>query len=279
MKRIFLIVTIAISTVLLFNSCDMPEGPYIEANPYTGVYDSDLPIRKILVEDFTGWNCVNCPKASQKLTELQNIHGGHIILVSIHYGFFAIPFSPGDPDFATEVGADIGESFSIPQELPKGMINRKLFEGGSNYHWEPEDWASRIVDILKVNKFADVDIDLSPEYNEADSMLSLGAVCVKVSDVELPLSLVMYLIESDIEGRQKNGSQLIEDYQHNHVFRGGIIEDDPTWGEEIALPFFKNYNFKFQSEWDANHCSVIAVVYNTLTLEVIQAEEVHVIEE
>ena len=108
MKKHNLKIILSIFTIILINSCDEVEGPFIESNPLTGEYATDAPIRKILIEDFTGVNCVNCPEASRVLENLKETYGNHIVPLGIHAGSYAIPIDDSQPDFRTDVGFELG---------------------------------------------------------------------------------------------------------------------------------------------------------------------------
>lgn len=277
MKNIFrlLLFTFLLATI---HSCDVVEEPFIESNPFTGVYDSDLPIRKIFLEDFTGYRCTNCPRAAKEMVRLQETYGAHIVPMSVHFGFFSVPLSMGDPDFSTEVGDQIVSAFSIPDNPPLGMVNRKIFSEGDPYYWYHEDWSTKIVTVLSENKFADVSIELVPEFNENTKELSVEVKCEDISAPAIDLKLAIYLIENHIIGKQTDGSAVVEDYEHNHVLRDGIISSDATWGESITLPLDKSYTYTLNENWVPGNCSLVAIVYNAASKEVIQAEETEIIE-
>ena len=46
--------------------------------------------RKILLEDYTGQMCTNCPDAHRLIASLQEQYGGQIVAVAIHAGNFGI---------------------------------------------------------------------------------------------------------------------------------------------------------------------------------------------
>ena len=50
--------------------------------------------RKVLIEDFTGQRCINCPNAADKIEQLKEEYGTSIIAVGIHSGPLAV-FSRG----------------------------------------------------------------------------------------------------------------------------------------------------------------------------------------
>ena len=68
----------------------------------------------------------------------------------------------------------------------------------------------------------------------------------------------------------------IENYLHRHVLRIAVNANE---GENIVKVSIeqgksinKTYQFVLDNEWKANHCSIVAFVFNNETKEVLQAE-------
>ncbi|NOZ46592.1 MAG: Omp28 family outer membrane lipoprotein [Chlorobi bacterium] len=283
MKKIILI---GIISLFFAVSCEQVEEPYIEGNPFTGVYDSDLPIKKILIEDFTGINCPNCPRADEEIKKLKERYGGHIVAIAIHAGWFATPYGE-DPDYRTDVGFELGGDgitlgYFHVQEQPIGLINRKQYDGESKVEYQ--SWSNKVVEILSENKFADIDVNIENTFFEEKDSLNTSVFVKGITDVNAKLSLSVYLIENKIISKQNNGSEVTSDYEHNHVLRAGI---NGTWGDEISteIPFKKGkevekkFSFTLNNTWVADNCEVVAFVYNSDTKEAIQAEVKHVVSE
>src|SRR4051812_5513690 len=95
MKRILLFFALcAPFLILLIASCDKIEAPYREPVPVndfctTGIEDS-IPHKKVLVEDYTGHLCGNCPAAGIYLNDtLKSVYNHCLVIISVHAGFFA----------------------------------------------------------------------------------------------------------------------------------------------------------------------------------------------
>ena len=154
--------------ILLFNitSCDIVEGPYlIDGN--TNPVDTNTFVKKVLIEDFTGHRCPNCPAAAEELASLQNFYGDKVIGIAIHpSSTFAIP----DPltsskftyDFRTEFGDDIDNIFEITiVGLPRGMVNRTGFD--TDHQLGKDEWSSVVqTELAKAPIFG---ITLSSDVN------------------------------------------------------------------------------------------------------------------
>lgn len=87
--------------------------------------------KKVLMEEFTGVRCVNCPQAQAEIKNLQTegIFGEDLIVVSYHAGFFSEPYSDSQKDFRTPAGTEILNFLETPIGYPSGVVNRKQFEG------------------------------------------------------------------------------------------------------------------------------------------------------
>ena len=98
MKRINTIILVLLG-IVLFTSCDkVPLNErliYVEP-PEVG--------RAVLIEDYTGQYCVNCPRATEEIERLVEEYGDSVVIaVAIHSG----PFSKqkGEPSpLYTELG-------------------------------------------------------------------------------------------------------------------------------------------------------------------------------
>ena len=81
-------------TIVVFQqSCDIAEEPYLVpvdtlGNGPGGPSDG---IRKILLEDYTGHKCPNCPEAAVEAHNLKLAYGDSLVIMAVHAGVFAEP--------------------------------------------------------------------------------------------------------------------------------------------------------------------------------------------
>ena len=102
--------------ILLFNitSCDIVEGPYMIENGTNPVdTTSNNFVKKVLIEDYTGHTCPNCPDAARQLEAIQDFYGDQVIGMAIHIGkAFAMPYpSSQSPKFQYEFRTKWGEEY------------------------------------------------------------------------------------------------------------------------------------------------------------------------
>ncbi len=288
MKKYILLLSIT----LLIHSCDIVEGPYItDSESYIN------PYKKVLIEDFTGHLCPNCPDAARELEAIHDIYGDQIIGIAIHASTtFAKPYhssqGPGfQYDFRTNWGDNWDAFYAISEAgLPKGMINRIGFQNDL-HKLGKDEWASTVA--LELQKEVDFKISITADTNTITILSSVE------NDIVNNYNLAICLTESNIINWQKDGQNNVEDYQHNHVLRTVIYDDKLSNQEtlqngevlensfEINLADLEQYNINYSANtaqfgngnaggWNMNNLSVVAYIYNNITKEVVQVEESYI---
>jgi hypothetical protein len=295
MKKLVFTGVIA-TLILLTNACDHVKQPFeniVVSGPDTTDIFSDndsVPIQRILVEEFTGHTCGNCPEAAYILDSLKtNNYKSQMILVSIHAGFFAEPATSGTKyitDYRTASGDTYFNDFNV-LGTPKAMINRnKTIINNGNYAFTSSSQWNTILAALK-DSTPSAQILMSFLLDESSRNLSASIKIPILKNLNGSYALVLYLIEDDIINWQKiypnkpvpgytTGD--IEFYKHKHMLRANI---NGTWGETIITSnaaigdtLTKNYaSFNINSNWNIDNCSIVAYLYDTNTKEIIQVRE------
>ncbi|RAR50992.1 T9SS type A sorting domain-containing protein [Flavobacterium lacus] len=83
--------------------------------------------KKVILEEFTGVNCVFCPQGHVIANNIKNANPANVFLINIHTGNFATP-SAGQPDFRTPFGTAIASQSGLTG-YPAGTVNRSVFTG------------------------------------------------------------------------------------------------------------------------------------------------------
>ena len=274
--------------ILIFSGCDKIEPPFTEGcNDCCGSVNSGEPIKRILVEEFTGHKCSNCPNGTRILENLTNIYCDHLVIVACHptNQDFTEPtdFGPLSTDFRKEECAEIGEEFGF-WGFPSALINRTNI--GNNYFLFTSEWGS-VIDNLIFNSNGekispDLDIDINYELNSFENNeIEISVSIDYFSQLPSNYNLAVLITESNIISGQKDGNETIEDYIHNHIYRSAV---NGAWGEPIEVnnTIEKNYSFAFNSSnnlnWNSDwnnmeNCAIVAYVYDTQNNEIIQASE------
>jgi thiol-disulfide isomerase/thioredoxin len=283
---------VLLSFIIAITSCDVEEGPFItDYNSYVN------PDKKVLIEDFTGHTCPNCPDAARELEAIHAIYGDQIIGMALHVSkAFARPYPSSQApkfqyDFRTQWGKNWDDLFGISDVgLPGGMINRISFPDG--HRMGIGEWATAVG--IELSKAIDFGISI---YTNND-IISVSTKAI--NNINNNYNIVVCLTESNIINWQKDGQIEVEDYEHNHVLRTVISDESLSTNQSfvvgeiidksysINLSELEQYNIDYSANtaesgngnaggWVAENMSVVVYIYNTTTKEIVQVEEVHLI--
>lgn len=283
MKRIFLnIIAFVCMACFLLAGCDKIEGDFyqiVQNEDVTVTFpdiNPDEVYRKILVEEFTGHRCTNCPQGHQTLESLHQQYGDTLVTVGIHYGALAKPFgSMFSYDFRTEEGNQIGDAFSI-DGIPAAIVNRMDKSGG----WPREQWASVLRDVDRSKVSAAV--QLINEYDVASKTLKANVKVTTLKAIDHQLRLILFVVEDGIVKPQKDGNQDIENYVHNHVLRCaltdafGFVLTNGSWNPGDSETYAASISFDGH-DWIPENCQVVAALLDPITSEVLQVEKANVV--
>lgn len=279
---------VLIATLSLFSACDMIEPPFVEEQdgevidttefPVPSFSSYANPVKKVLIEDFTGHKCVNCPEAHDIAADLKDLYGEQIEILAIHAGFFAKTDNDKySYDFNTDVGTELNDFFETNDAFPIGMISR-VSDNGS-YLISKDNWGT-VVDTL-VDNSPTAYIQIVNDFHETENRLGTHVNTEFLSNLNGQYMLAVYLVEDSIIATQKaevnQVSTDIEDYVHLHVLRDDL---NGSWGSTIVngavsanFDTTLSYAYDFNSNWVAKNCSVIAFVYDNITKEILQVEQ------
>ena len=241
------------------------------------VLDKNSVYRKILLDEFTGHMCTNCPAGHAILNDLHSRYGDTLVIMGIHYGALAKPFgSTFSYDFRTEAGNAIGDYFNI-DGIPVAVVNRELKSGG----WQREQWSSVVANVDRTDVSAAIQI--VNQYDPENKIVKANAKVTMLTDYPHPLQLAFYMIEDNVIKPQKNGTQTVTEYTHNHVLRASF--SPKPFGEilnngEILLKdgeYTMASVLKFDNlDLNLDNCSVVAVLYDKANDLVLQVESLKI---
>jgi len=228
------IVTLVLPALLLaLAACDKVTNPIVKKNVVVGTNfvvntnSSSVNQKKILLEDFTGMKCPNCPRAARTATTLTS-QNANLVVVAVHAGGFAQPFGKYTLDLRTNVGDkwNSSEGFSIPS-YPNGIINRKRY-GANELVVIDTKWSS-VIDAAKSDPMR-LKLLVTSKYDTTVKSLNVSATATFVTANANDVNLTAIIIEDGIVGKQLDGSVDIEEYDFEHVLRGTLNGD---WGQKL----------------------------------------------
>jgi thiol-disulfide isomerase/thioredoxin len=288
-NRLYLVILFFSGVFLSMNSCDIIKAPYTESlvTPIDPG-DTSIAVRKVLLEDFTGFYCGTCPPASEIAAALDSTYGGRLIVVGIHANFFAdvslhsAPYN--SPDLRTPAGEEYYNFFGISSN-PSGLVNRKKVSG--DLILSKNAWPSAVANELALEP--ELKIKLQPQYNASDRKLNLSATITYVKPGSIYDKLVVMITETPVTAAQKDyrlpSPSDILDYKHKHVLRANI---NGTWGDVLnttapanGTAVTKTYEYTLPAQVNPDNVHIVAFVHrqtpdsqSDINREVLQAEEV-----
>ena len=279
MKKLLAVTSIIVG--LFLQSCDKIDAPYGQAGGDTNPAPTDSVVQKVLLEDFTGFHCTNCPGAHRTAKQLQTLYGDRVLVLGLHVGIFAQPGIWGPDytyDFRSQASTDVYTALANNLPLPVGLVNRKAYQGSVPLY--SGTWASAVDAELKKTPRAGIEFD-TITYNTSTRAIS-GSVTVEfLSTITEELSISFFTVEdSIIQPQLDNGVDILQ-YNHMHVLRGSL---NSTWGQSIGtdnaagskktITFSGTYN---PTDAIPENSFVYAIVINKATKEVVNVEEAHMI--
>ena len=230
----------------------------------------------VLLEDYTGVKCVNCPAAAEIAANLQTQYGEHLVVMGVHpKGAMQNP-AGGFPDFRTDDGNEWNNNFNI-SAYPTGTVNRHTAIGTA-------EWATEVDNVINAN--APVRLIIKSEYDETNRELKLSIHSKFLQTVESDdVHLIVCMMEDNIIGRQVvptsvNPAGYVDDYQHRHVFRG--TADGLTWGRALDAEaesitagrnFITNMKFNVSEDYNADEFYIVAMISDNNTKQVLMTAE------
>lgn len=209
--------------------------------------------KNVLVEDFTGQRCVNCPEAANEVHTMQSLCGKErVVSVAIHGGSLGVSEDQSPLGLANATGIAYHEHWGV-QSWPKGLVDRA--GGLKDYDQWMASAITRFVTPLKV------DLAAETTYDPATRKLHVKADVTGLAQANGKLQV--WLTESDIVALQYTTSGSDRDYVHNHVFRASL--NDP-FGDELSVgegdTQTREYDIELKEKWVADNLSVVVFFYN-----------------
>jgi hypothetical protein len=252
--------------------------------------------RKVLVEDYTGHTCGNCPSAARNLEGKETLYKDSLIVMAVHAGnAYAPPQLPDYPDdFRTPSSNDWDQFLGIAGFNPRVCINRAQ----NPYPQSPGTLTSLIP--LNLHKTQSVKLDVTTYFDTVKYYLNVKVKSTFKTALTNSVKLVLVMVQDSIIAHQKDyspatsanlcavGSESLEcvcNYVFNGVCRGTI---NGSWGDLVkagpiaANDTTSNYTSCYKVNPYQNvmsnvkHMSVLAYAYDDVTKEILQTERVKI---
>lgn len=215
--------------------------------------------RAILIEDFTGQKCINCPTGTEIINSIVETYGEeNVIAVGIHSGPLGFAGNSKTVGLMTDTGNEYYTRWDKENKMgqPWVIFNRKT-SPDSHYN----NWAAMVSTIIseKVN----LSVKIANAYDAATRTLT---TTVRADGVNGTVNgkLQVWIVEDGVKALQMMpDGKSNKEYIHNHVFRAAV---NGTWGEDVTVKegetTTKQYSYVLPEAWNADNIAIVAFVYN-----------------
>lgn len=198
------------------------------------------PVKRVVIEEYTGMGCGNCPLGILAMEKLENTFGNLILPVAIH------TYS-GDP-YVNNLGSYTTFLFGNSPGAPSASINRRgtayhpmaslQTASGTDYVFNaPEGTDPLWLDVV-TEEFAteaDADISAKAEFNSKTGRLDIPCeVKFALNDSALNINLFAVVLEDNLVGYQSNYMANTESESLGEWGKGG------KYGMAQVIPYYFN---------------------------------------
>lgn len=244
---------------------------------YAQVYVSTTPEnKKVIIEEFTGVKCGNCPDGHAVLAGILTANPGVVFGIGFHptNSNYTTPYA-GDPDFRR---AFADAFYSTPycgssRFMPSAFTNRRVY-GGERIQSRAA-WAGHTTNLLTEN--SPVNVGLNSTYNSTTNQLDVTVEIYYTATVTDPNTFYVMLAENNLVSQQSGATGL---YTHHHIFRENLTT--AQWGDPLPTTtqgHLETFTFNFDNTttgYDMSNCELLAYVINIPTEEILSGNGAHV---
>lgn len=281
MLKGFVLVTLVAAVI----SCK-ETGPNIDLNEppitfkdtnYISTVPANTQLKNVLIEDFTGVRCVNCPKGHDIVHRLEQENNGRAIGVSIHSGdFFNIPYT-GEPDLNSVEGNYLDAYVGGISAWPSGCVNRKKFVGENSLILPETKWEIYFNEEKQLLSKVNLSVNTTA-LSDSSYKLSIKAHYTS-EEIEDNFISIM-LLESKIYQTQQTPTGLNNVYEHNNVLRKMFT---PYNGTRLNATLVQNRVFEKEFlinnlplNWNKNNLKFVVLIHRGgIDKTVLQVSEIN----
>lgn len=258
MKKLFSIAILS-AMVLGMASCDKIDDP-VKPIIVTGGG------KTVLLNDYTGVRCVNCPAAAELAHELQDVYGDRLIVMSIHAGYLSAPMGPNN-DFRTEEGTIWYNGQSVN---PLGSVDRTMLVEG--YTLGKDQWEESVRSAF--DEPQSFELTLFTQYDSESRSVTTNVIAEPMVETAADFYMTACIVEDSIIGNQTVPGGVNTEYVHRHVFRKTFNGANGTsLFNGVAAPldsFSSMFSTTLDENFNENQCYVLVYIFDNNTKKIYQ---------
>jgi hypothetical protein len=236
-------------------------------------------LKNVVIEEFTGVRCPNCPQGHQVIASIKASNPERIVAVSLHpINSLGAPYAFSVQDFKNQKAQSLFDYLGQIGLEPAAGIDRKLFSGESNILLDKNKWITCANQQLA--QTSPVNLLLSKSYDSVSRELTMIVELHYTDTVPESNKLTLLLTESNIVTAQLDGSIIDTFYTHKDVMRDVITDitgDVITQSLGAGRVVRKVYKKVLDVVWKPENMHVVAYVHEYLNSKrIYQGKEIEV---
>lgn len=227
--------------------------------------------RVVLLEELTGASCPNCPKGTAAVEAILDNYPDKVAAIAIHGDFLSDPIKGRSKyDFRNPKAKDLENWFKPFLGKPCATVNRiDLNDPDQRYATAVTGkWQSMVE--TELNKPHQVSLLMETNYNPSNRALEIDITVIPIADINGSFSISVFLTESHIIDAQINGSNILDDFEHNHVLRdmptkfdGDLLGTDFKRGQSFKKKYIYTLPDSGDGLWKPENMEVVAAVHKS----------------
>jgi thiol-disulfide isomerase/thioredoxin len=225
---------------------------------------AQAPVKKVILEDFTGTWCGWCPEGTVVLEQLQAANPTNFIPVASHNG----------DGLEVPDGAAIDNGLNVTA-YPNGAVDRFQFSGEAKIPVGRGKWSGFTNNRLATTAIVSVSF-VNPKYDGTNYTATVNVKFTQAPVAGVPLKMNVYLLEDSIPATgalaQSNYSNAVQggadpltNWFHNATLRKAL---GGAWGFSTTIPgapvvgtvYSENISFTIPATWVKKNVNVVAFV-------------------
>ncbi len=220
--------------------------------------------RVMLIEDFTGVNCVPCFGATAFINGVLAENENSVIALGIHGGLQSEPIDGSKYDFRFQDAMDLESNFNVIGK-PAATFNRVDVATGRKVQLNSSTWQRFIDQELQRRQVADLFITTS--YSPETRQVEIEVSAVPLEDIDGLVNVHVIMAESHLLDSQNSPSGVVVDFEHNHVLKesltslqGNVLGTNIIRGEIYRERYTYSIPATDNGQWLPENMEVIAFV-------------------
>jgi hypothetical protein len=221
--------------------------------------------KMILIEDFSGVKCANCPDAAHKIKALEDANPGRIAEIVMHSSFdgsLTDSFTDSKSSFRNIDSDNLRSELGGPNVLPEIAINRKLFPTQNRIAFDRNNMQTYFNNELSLNSIASINF-VSKSYDLSTATIKMTILVQYGGAIQDTDYFSVAITESKIIDPQDSNGIEVKNYVHNNVLRKYVYPSNgiPLISKFPGQTYSISYNTTIPLSWNTDNLKIVAILH------------------